>query len=189
MGQFKFLETPLSGVVVVEPQVWGDERGFFMETYSRRDFAAGGIDVNFVQENHSRSSRGVLRGMHFQSQQPQGKLIRVVAGSVYDVVVDLRSESATYGGCFGTILSAENKRQLYVPPRFAHGFLCLDDNTDFLYRCTDYYAPEFDSGIAWNDPNIGIDWRLAEFGLADSELLMSEKDLNQQSFIEFDTKC
>ena len=179
MAEFKKVETPIEGLFVIEPTVFGDARGFFMETYAKRDFdAMAGSPVDFVQDNHSKSRRGVLRGLHFQTQHAQGKLIRVVAGAVYDVAVDLRAGSPTYGRWHGVELSAENKRQFYVPAGFAHGFLTLADDTEFLYKCTDYYHPEFDGGVRWNDPQIGVDWRLAESGFDPSGegLLLSAKD-------------
>ena len=179
MAEFNKVETPIEGLFVIEPTVFGDARGFFMETYAKRDFdAMAGSPVDFVQDNHSKSRRGVLRGLHFQTQHAQGKLIRVVAGAVYDVAVDLRAGSPTYGRWHGVELSAENKRQFYVPAGFAHGFLTLADDTEFLYKCTDYYHPEFDGGVRWNDPQIGVDWRLAEYGFDPSGegLLLSAKD-------------
>lgn len=172
MNKFKAIQTSIEGLILVEPTVFGDERGFFMESYSRRDFAELGIDVEFVQDNHSKSRRGVLRGLHFQKKKPQGKLIRVVHGSVYDVVVDLRVESPTFGQSYGVMLSAQNKRQFYVPPRFAHGFLTLEDETEFLYKCTDYYSPEFDGGIRWSS----VEWNFERLGIDENELVMSEKD-------------
>lgn len=179
MGKFNAIKTSIEGLTIIEPTVFGDQRGFFMESFSERDFLELGITERFVQDNHSKSSRGVLRGMHFQTHMSQGKLIRVVAGAVLDAVIDLRPESATFGKWEAVMLSAENKRQLYVPPRFAHGFLTLEDNTEFLYKCTQYYAPEFDGGVLWSDPEIGIDWKLEEFGLTENQLIMSEKDRKQ----------
>ena len=146
-------------VVLLEPKVFGDERGFFMESFNQRAFnEATGTDHQFVQDNHSRSSRGVLRGLHYQVRQPQGKLVRVTSGAVFDVAVDLRKSSATFGQWVGAELSAENQQQLWVPPGFAHGFLVLSSSADFLYKTTDYYAPEHERSVAWNDPNIGIEW-------------------------------
>ena len=146
-------------VVLIEPKVFGDERGFFMESFNQRAFnEATGTDHQFVQDNHSRSSRGVLRGLHYQIQQPQGKLVRVTSGAVFDVAVDLRKSSATFGQWVGAELSAENHHQLWVPPGFAHGFLVLSSSADFLYKTTDYYAPEHERSVAWNDPDIGIKW-------------------------------
>lgn len=181
MGFFTKTETPIEGLVVIEPKVLGDDRGFFMESYSRRDFAAMlGKNIEFVQDNHSGSSRGVLRGLHFQRQFPQGKLVRVVAGSIFDVAVDLRKESPTYAQWYGLELSAANTLQLYVPPGFAHGFLTLENGTEVLYKCTQYYYPELDGGVRWNDPQIGVDWKLGNYGLSsESALLLSEKDRNQ----------
>ena len=151
----------IADVLLLEPRVFGDERGFFLESFNQRAFnAATGLDLQFVQDNHSRSTRGVLRGLHFQTVQPQGKLVRVVAGSVFDVAVDIRRDSPTFGQWVGQVLSAENKRQLWVPPGLAHGFLVLSDSADFLYKTTDYYAPAHERCIAWNDPALGIDWPL-----------------------------
>ncbi len=150
-------------VVLIEPKVFGDARGFFLESFNQRAFTeATGSDTPFVQDNHSRSSRGVLRGLHYQIQHPQGKLVRVVAGAVFDVAVDIRRSSPTFGRWVGVELSAENHRQLWVPPGFAHGFLVLSETADFLYKTTDYYAPEHERCIAWNDPQIGIEWPLQE---------------------------
>lgn len=187
MSKFKAIETPIKNLVIIEPVVFGDERGFFMESYSARDFADIGINVAFVQDNHSKSGKGVLRGLHFQTSCLQDKLMRVTSGSVLDVVVDLRPESKTFGRSEQVILSAKNKRQLFVPKHFAHGFLTLEDDTEFLYKCSDYYAPKFDAGILWNDPALAIDWRLDEFGIA--EPLLSEKDRNHpiMSQINFKT--
>lgn len=153
----------LPGLLLLEPQLFGDERGFFLESYNRRAFhAATGLDVDFVQDNHSRSARGVLRGLHYQIQQPQGKLVRVVQGEVFDVVVDLRRASPTFGRWQAVLLSEQNKRQLWIPPGFAHGFLTLSDSADFLYKTTDYYAPEHERCLAWNDPQVGIQWPLTD---------------------------
>lgn len=157
----RVIDTALAGVKLIEPSVFGDERGFFMETWSQHTFAEVGLDLAFVQDNHSRSSRGVLRGLHYQLKQPQGKLVRVAAGAVFDVAVDLRRSSPTFGRWVGYELSDENKRMLWVPPSFAHGFLTLRDGTDFLYKCTDFYAPQSERCIAWDDAAIGIDWPLA----------------------------
>lgn len=172
-GKFKFIETCIAGVLVVEPTVFGDARGYFMETYSRRDFAAGGIDVDFVQDNESRSKKGVLRGLHFQRENPQGKLVRVTEGEVFDVAVDLRRGSRTLGKWVGVTLSAQNKRQFYIPEGFAHGFYVLSGSATFVYKCTRFYAPNDEGGLLWNDPEIGIDWPLEPGG----EPLLSAKDL------------
>ena len=160
----RFLPTTLRDVVLVEPRVHGDERGYFMETWHRERFAQAGIDCQFVQDNHSRSARGVLRGLHYQLRQTQGKLLRVVAGRAYDVAVDVRRSSPTFGRWVGVELSAENQRQLWVAPGFAHGFLSLSDGTELLYKCTDFYAPEHERCILWSDPALGIDWPLAGVG-------------------------
>jgi len=160
----KRIETALPGVAIFEPRLFGDERGFFMETWNRRTFASLGVDVAFVQDNHSRSARGVLRGLHYQLRQTQGKLLRVVAGRAYDVAVDVRRSSPTFGRWVGVELSAENQRQLWVAPGFAHGFLSLSDGTELLYKCTDFYAPEHERCILWSDPALGIDWPLAGVG-------------------------
>ena len=154
------VDTPLPGVKLIEPRVFGDERGFFMETWNAAAFAEAGLDVGFVQDNHSRSARGVLRGLHYQLAQPQGKLVRVTAGAVFDVAVDLRRTSPAFGHWVGYELSADNKRMLWVPPGFAHGFVTLEDGTDFLYKCTALYAPADERCIAWDDADIGIDWPL-----------------------------
>lgn len=151
--------TALPEVLLIEPKVFGDARGFFFESYNRRAFQEGtGLDVEFVQDNHSRSARHVLRGLHYQIRQPQGKLVRCVAGSVFDVAVDLRRSSPRFGQWAGAELSAENKRMLWIPPGFAHGFLVLSEFAEFLYKTTDYYAPEYERAIAWNDPDLGIRW-------------------------------
>ena len=153
------IQTTLPGVLVLEPRVFGDERGFFFESFNRKTLAGqAGITTSFVQDNHSRSARNVLRGLHYQIRQPQGKLVRVIAGEVFDVAVDIRKSSPAFGKWVGAALSAENKRMMWVPPGFAHGFLVLSDYAEFLYKTTDYYAPEFERCIAWNDPDIAIDW-------------------------------
>ena len=152
--------TPLAGVVVIRPKVFGDDRGFFFESWNRQQFQDAGLPSNFVQDNHSRSRQGILRGLHYQTEQPQGKLVRVAAGEVFDVAVDLRSDSPTCGQWFGCLLSAENKAQLWVPPGFAHGFYVLSPYADFLYKCSDYYHPESEVSLAWNDPTVAIDWPL-----------------------------
>ncbi len=153
------IRTSIPDVLIIEPQVFGDARGFFFESFNQKAFqAATGLEVNFVQDNHSRSAQGVLRGLHYQIEQPQGKLVRVVRGAVFDVAVDLRKRSATFGKWVSVQLSEENKRQMWVPPGFAHGFLTLSETADFLYKTTDYYAPQFERCVAWNDPAIGIEW-------------------------------
>ena len=154
--------TPLAGVVVIRPKVFGDDRGFFFESWNRQQFQDEGIPSDFVQDNHSRSRQGILRGLHYQTEQPQGKLVRVAAGAVFDVAVDLRSDSPTCGQWFGCVLSAENKAQLWVPPGFAHGFYVLSPYADFLYKCSDYYHPQSEVTLAWNDPTVAIDWPLVD---------------------------
>ena len=159
---FHVTPSALPEVLILEPKVFGDERGFFFESYNRRDFAqATGVQVEFVQDNHSRSAKNVLRGLHYQVQQPQGKLVRVVQGEVYDVAVDVRKSSAHFGRWVGVHLSAENKRQLWIPAGFAHGFAVLSDTAEFLYKTTDYYAPAHERCIRWDDPAIGIRWPIA----------------------------
>ncbi|TQV64939.1 MAG: dTDP-4-dehydrorhamnose 3,5-epimerase [Halothiobacillaceae bacterium] len=159
-------------VLIIEPRVFGDHRGFFLESWNRKTFAENGLDLDFVQDNHSRSSRGILRGLHYQLIRPQGKLVRVTQGEVFDVAVDIRKGSATFGQWVGARLSAENHRMLWIPPGFAHGFLVLSETADFLYKCTDDYMPEHDRCIRWNDPDIGIDWPLDGLG----EPVLSAKD-------------
>ena len=156
------VETAIPGLLIIEPKVFGDERGFFMESWNAAAFAAAGLDLAFVQDNHSRSSRGVLRGLHFQNPGPQGKLVRVTAGAVWDVAVDLRRSSPHFGQWVGVELSAANKRMFWVPEGFAHGFLTLADGTDFLYKCTAPYAPQHEHSLAWDDPALGIDWPLGD---------------------------
>lgn len=169
------ISTAIEGVFILEPKVFGDARGFFMESYNRRSFAAAtGVDVDFVQDNHSRSRQGVLRGLHYQVEQPQGKLVRVTQGLVFDVAVDIRAGSPTFGRWVGVELSGDNHRQLWVPAGLAHGFVVLSETADFLYKTTDYYAPQHERCIAWNDPAIGIDWPLAQHGI--TEPLLSDKD-------------
>lgn len=167
----KVIDTPIADLKIIEPRVFGDERGFFLETFQEKRYATeAGISLPFVQDNHSRSSKGVLRGLHFQRTKPQGKLVRVVSGSVFDVAVDLRAGSNTYGNWFGVELSAENKKQFWVPPGFAHGFMVLSDLADFEYKCTDYYDPSDEACLKWNDPEVGVVW-------PDLEPLLSEKDM------------
>lgn len=160
----KVIPTPLKDAVILEPKVFGDARGFFMESWNRHTFAELGIHTDFVQDNHSRSQRGVLRGLHYQIRQPQGKLVRVVAGAVFDVAIDLRQSSPSFRQWTGVELSAENQRMFWVPPGFAHGFLVLTESADFLYKATDFYAPEYERSLRWNDPDLAIDWPLADIG-------------------------
>lgn len=172
MSKFKLIETDIDDLYIIEPTVFGDDRGYFMETYNARDFKEIGLNLNFVQDNESCSKKGVLRGLHFQYEHPQGKLVRVIKGEVFDVAVDLRKNSKTYGKWYGVILSEENKRQFYVPEGFAHGFLVLSDMAVFTYKCTDFYHPEDEGGILWNDPDININWPLDRV----EEVILSEKD-------------
>ena len=188
MGQIKVTNAPIEGLYIIEPTVHGDERGYFVETYNQNDFKEAGLDMVFVQDNQSMSTKGVLRGLHFQKQFPQGKLVRVIKGTVFDVAVDLRGGSETYGKWFGVELSAENKKQFYISEGFAHGFLVLSDEAEFCYKVTDFYHPGDEGGLAWNDPEIGIEWpqlvgeykgsASAEgYALADgTKLNLSEKD-------------
>ncbi len=172
MGNFTFIKTDIEGVIIVEPKVFGDHRGYFMETYQADAFAEGGITATFVQDNQSKSKKGVLRGLHYQKTFPQAKLVRVIKGEVFDVAVDLRPDSTTYGKWVGVVLSEENKRQFFVPKGFAHGFLVLSDEAEFCYKCDDFYHPEDEGGLLWNDPSIGIQWPIGE----DITPLLSEKD-------------
>lgn len=174
MTNFKFTETGIQGLMIIEPRVFGDNRGYFMETYNYNQFKEAGMDMVFVQDNQSKSKKGVLRGLHFQATYPQGKLVRVLSGEVFDVGVDLRKGSPTFGKWHGVILSGENRKQFYVPEGFAHGFLVLSDEAEFAYKCTDFYHPEDEVGIIWNDPTIGIEWPLEDLG----DIILSEKDKN-----------
>lgn len=168
-------KTAIPEVLIIEPKVFGDARGFFLESFNQRAFAeATGVTLDFVQDNHSRSAKGVLRGLHYQVIQPQGKLVRVVRGAVFDVAVDIRKGSSTFGTWVGVELTEDNHRQLWVPPGFAHGFVVLSDTADFLYKTTDYYAPQHERCISWNDPEIGIEWPLAKYQIDVPQL--SEKD-------------
>lgn len=192
MGQIKVTKCPIEGLYIIEPAVHGDSRGYFMETYNQNDMREAGLDMVFVQDNQSMSAKGVLRGMHLQKEHPQGKLVRVIHGRVFDVAVDLRPGSATFGKWYGVELSAENKKQFYVSEGFAHGFLVLSDTAEFCYKVTDFYHPGDELGIAWNDPDIGIQWpelsgtyngsACAEgYTLADgTPLILSEKDQKWQ---------
>lgn len=172
MAKFKFIKTSIEGLYIIEPTVFGDKRGFFMETYQREEFKEAGLDFNFVQDNHSKSSKGVLRGLHFQYTKPQGKLVRVIKGEVFDVAVDLRKNSPTFGKWEGFILSDKNKKQLYVPEGFAHGFLVLSNEAEFIYKCTEFYYPQDEGGILWNDPDVGIEWPLDDV----DNVKLSDKD-------------
>lgn len=172
MGNFKFTSCDIEGLVVIEPEFRGDNRGYFMESYQYENFKEHGIDTVFVQDNQSMSRRGVLRGLHFQKEHSQDKLVRVVKGEIYDVAVDIRKDSKTFGKWFGILLSAENRKQLYVPKGFAHGFLVLSDEAEFCYKCGDYYHPSDEGGIRYDDPNIGIEWPITE----DMVIIQSDKD-------------
>jgi dTDP-4-dehydrorhamnose 3,5-epimerase len=179
---YQVMQTPLEGVLVLEPKVFGDARGFFFESFNARDFAqATGVNDVFVQDNHSKSSKGVLRGLHYQVQHAQGKLVRVSQGAVFDVALDIRKDSATFGKWFGIELSAENKKQLWIPAGLAHGFLVTSDSAEFLYKTTDYYHPEFERSVLWSDPSIGIKWPLH---LLDAPPVLANKDAVAPSFKE-----
>lgn len=171
-GNFTFHKTEIEGVIIVEPTVYGDARGYFTETYQKENFIKGGIDVDFVQDNQSMSVKGVLRGLHFQKTFPQSKLVRCIRGAVYDVAVDLREGSPTFGKYIGIELSAENKRQFFIPKNFAHGFLVLSDEAEFVYKVDDFYHPNDEGGLLWNDPDIGVEWPISE-GM---EIILSDKD-------------
>ncbi len=179
---YQVMQTPLEGVLVLEPKVFGDVRGFFFESFNARDFAqATGVNDVFVQDNHSKSSKGVLRGLHYQVQHAQGKLVRVSQGAVFDVALDIRKDSATFGEWFGIELSAENKKQLWIPAGLAHGFLVTSDSAEFLYKTTDYYHPEFERSVLWSDPSIGIEWPLH---LLDAPPVLANKDAIAPNFKE-----
>ena len=192
MGQIKVTKASIEGLYIIEPKLYSDYRGYFMETYNQNDMAEAGLDMTFVQDNQSMSIKGVLRGLHYQINHPQGKLVRVIKGRVFDVAVDLRKESPTYLQWYGVELSEENKKQFYISPGFAHGFLVLSDIAEFCYKCTDFYHPEDEGGIAWNDPTIHVSWpgvigaykgtALAEgYTLEDgTKLTISEKDQNRE---------
>lgn len=172
------INTKLSGCLIIEPKVFDDERGFFLETFNKARYGAiAGITLPFVQDNHSKSSKGVLRGLHFQRTKPQGKLVRVVSGEVFDVALDMRKQSVTFGQWHSVILSQDNKRQFWVPPGFAHGFLVLSESADFEYKCTDFYDPEDEDIVLWNDPDLAIKWPL-------EHPIVSKKDANAQSFAD-----
>lgn len=172
MGKFNFIKTDIDGVVIIEPTAYGDDRGYFMETYQYNDFKAAGIDVDFVQDNQSKSKKGVLRGLHFQKCFPQSKLVRVIRGAVYDVAVDLREGSPTYGKHVGVLLSAENRRQFFIPKNFAHGFLVVSDEAEFVYKVDDFYHPNDEGGLKWDDPELEIKWPLEGI----DEIILSDKD-------------
>jgi len=174
----KFIPTEIPGVIIVEPDVFGDHRGFFMESWHAEKFAEGGIDEQFVQDNHSRSNQGILRGLHYQIEQPQGKLVRVLSGEVFDVAVDLRRDSPTFGKWFGMTLNDIDKKMLWVSPGFAHGFYVVSEQADFFYKCTELYAPEHERAIRWDDPDLAIDWPIA----SGQEPVLAPKDAAAKSF-------
>ncbi len=184
MGKFNFIKTKIEGVYIIEPTAYGDNRGYFMETYNEADFKVAGLDYTFVQDNQSSSCRGVLRGLHFQKTHPQAKLVRVLKGEVFDVAVDLRKGSKTYGKWIGVLLSDENKHQFMVPRGFAHGFIVVSETAEFAYKCDELYHPEDEGGIMWNDPDVGVEW--PDVG----EIILSEKDKHhptlRESRIEFE---
>lgn len=179
MSKFEFLKTSIEGVYIIKPVVYGDSRGYFMETYNYAEFADAGLTMQFVQDNESKSKKGVLRGLHMQIQNPQGKLVRVICGEVYDVAVDVRKNSPTFGQWVGVVLSDENKKQFYIPEGFLHGFLVLSDTATFGYKCTRFYAPEDEFGVIWNDPTIGVEWPTNAI-----DVQLSEKDKKNHSFSE-----
>ena len=183
MGQIKVTKCPIEGLYIIEPTVHGDHRGYFMETYSQRDMLEAGLDIPFVQDNQSMSVKGVLRGLHFQKQFPQGKLVRVIRGAVFDVALDLRKDSPTFGKWHGVELSAENKKQFYLPPGFAHGFLVLSDEAEFCYKVTDFWHPNDEGGLLWNDPEIGIEWPLDRI---EGSPRLSDKDIANPTFAELE---
>ena len=186
MGKIKVTENcnGIEGLKVIEPAVFGDARGYFMETYNYNDFAEAGIDCQFVQDNQSASKKGVLRGLHFQINYPQDKLVRVVNGEVFDVAVDLREGSKTFGKWYGVLLSAENKKQFFVPKNFAHGFIVLSEEAEFCYKVTDFYHPNDEGGILWNDAEVGVEWPMPE-GMTAADLILSDKDKVHKSFAEY----
>ncbi len=188
MGKFIVTETPIEGLLVIEPNLIGDKRGFFMETYSKQDFAEIGIDYEFVQDNHSLSARGVLRGLHFQRENVQGKLVRVTSGAILDVAVDLRPDSETYGASHSVEISAENNRMFWIPPHFAHGFLTLEKDTEVIYKCTDYYNPQAEAGIMWNDHILAINWQFERYDIDEKYLNISAKDKKLPTFRSWNPK-
>ncbi|SEC12989.1 dTDP-4-dehydrorhamnose 3,5-epimerase [Paenibacillus sp. GP183] len=180
MGQFQITKTDINGLVIIEPKVFGDHRGYFMETYNENNFKAAGVPTSYVQDNQSKSREGVLRGLHFQKKYPQGKLVRVLSGEVFDVAVDLRKDSPTYKKWHGVILTGENNKQFYVPEGFAHGFLVLSKEAVFAYKCTDFYHPEYEGGVLWNDPEINVEWPIHHL----QEVLLSDKDMSLKTLAE-----
>ena len=184
MGQIKVTTCDIEGLKVIEPKVFGDARGYFFESYNYNDYAAAGITQEFVQDNQSASKKGVLRGLHFQKNFPQDKLVRVINGEVFDVAVDLREGSKTYGKWFGVVLSAENKKQFFIPKNFAHGFIVLSDYAEFCYKCTDFYHPNDEGGLLWSDPEIGVKWPLPA-GMTTEDLIISDKDHKWRGINEY----
>ncbi len=180
--KFKITHTHIDGILIIESTIFEDERGFFLETYNKKEFASLGLDIEFVQDNHSKSKKGVLRGLHFQSKHPQGKLLRVTKGKVWDVAVDLRKESSTFGKWYGIELSEKNKKMFYVPEGFAHGFITLEEDTEFQYKCTDIYYPEYEDGIVWNDKLINVKWPFLDYGINETEIIISKKDKKLANF-------
>lgn len=180
MGNFNFIETKIKDLYIIEPNIFEDNRGYFMESYNKKDFKEAGLDMKFVQDNESKSKKGVLRGMHFQINNTQGKLVRVTKGEVYDVAVDLRKNYPTFGMWEGVLLSDKNKRQFYIPEGFAHGFLVLSDEVIFNYKCTSYYEPENERGLLWNDKDVNIEWPLDNI----EEIILSDKDRKQSTLKE-----
>jgi dTDP-4-dehydrorhamnose 3,5-epimerase len=181
MANFTFLQTEIEGVFIIESRIYGDSRGYFLETHNFNEFKSNGIDVVFVQDNQSKSRKGVLRGLHFQKTYTQSKLVRVISGEVFDVAVDIRPGSPTFGKWIGVVLSAENKRQIFVPKGFAHGFYVLSDEAEFIYKCDEFYHPEDEGGLMWNDPDIGIRWPLHP----GTEVLLSDKDRKNPTYKEY----
>ncbi|MEI8216430.1 MAG: dTDP-4-dehydrorhamnose 3,5-epimerase [Eubacteriales bacterium] len=178
MGKFSFNKTEIEGLWIIEPTVFGDDRGYFMETYNHKEFSDAGLDMTFVQDNESKSKKGVLRGLHFQKEHPQGKLVRVVEGQIFDVAVDLRKESISFGKWHGMMLSGKNKKQLYIPEGFAHGFLVISEEAKITYKCTNIYDPNDECGIKWDDEDINIDWPIEDIG----KIILSEKDMKLKQF-------
>lgn len=183
MGNFNFIKTSIEGVYIIETKVFGDNRGYFMETYNKKQFEEAGLNMEFVQDNQSKSTKGVLRGLHFQTRNTQGKLVRVTKGSVYDVAVDLRKGSPTYGKYEGVILTEDNNKQFYIPEGFAHGFLVLSDEAVFTYKCTNFYTPDAEGGLMWNDPDVAIEWPLDGI----DNIILSEKDKVHKTLKELDS--
>lgn len=184
MGKFKLINTGIKDLIIIETGVFGDNRGYFMETYNCDEFKEIGLTMSFVQDNQSKSKKGVLRGLHFQKKHPQGKLVRVIKGEVFDVAVDLREGSETFGKWHGVTLSEENKKQFYIPEGFAHGFLVLSDEAEFVYKCTELYHPEDEGGVIWNDNSIGVEWPLENV----QELILSDKDKKWTTLLDLNFK-